>query len=519
MSGGMSGNSDAASGRETGRDSGGEAAIMLAELATITGGRWLGAPPAGSFVGAGIDSREALEGRVFFAIRGERFDGHDFLDAIASAGAVAAIVERDLSSSTPGATGAPVARERAVPTYRNELPRLLVPSSRAALAQIARAWRTRHPARFAAVTGSCGKTTTRRLLASILERVGATTQSPKSFNNELGVPLTVLAARPLDRFVVTEVGMNHSGEIRPLAEIVRPHVAVITSIGRVHLEALGSVEAIAREKASIIDGVETDGVIVAPAESAVAMNAVMEAVERRGNRHIHPFTFGLTAGDAKLHSRRVVPGGSEVELDGPWGRVRTVLMLPGEHNAMNALAAACAAHRLGVRADAIRDGLSLVTPSEMRFVRQTVGALTVINDAYNANPESMRASVRAFAESEHGASRRVVVLGDMLELGAASMSLHSELGAWLAEAFDGAPPDFAVFVGSQSAHAARSFAREAPGASRLLLPDAGAASAETLRVALRPGDSILVKASRGMALERAIALLATPAAPMSSGSR
>jgi len=469
------------------------------ELAAITGGRWLGTAPSGAVPGVGIDSREALAGRLFVAIKGDRFDGHDFLSDAQSRGAAAAMVDRD---------GAPLPPPLPLP-----LPLLGVLSTRHALAALGREWRRRFDGGAAAITGSCGKTTTRRLLASIMERLGPTVQSPRSFNNDLGVPLTVLALAPDHRFLVAEIGMNHAGEIRPLAEIVAPQVAVITSIGPVHLEALGSVEAIAQEKASIIAGVGDGGSVVFPAESGPAQDAVRHA----SRASIERITFGLHAGDVQMRSRRATRDGSQVEIDGPWGRLAATLALPGEHNAMNAVAAAAAAHRLGAPADAIVEGLAAVEPSEMRFVRERIGPVTIVNDAYNANPMATRASVRAFAELEASAPRRVTVLGDMLELGADAERLHRELGEWLAED-DSIAPDLAVFVGPVSEAAAEGYRRTRPGAAMLVLPDPGAASAAVLREALAPGDAVLFKASRGSALERLIPPLREAALRMSGAA-
>lgn len=479
--------------------------VRFEELASILGGRWLDGPPAGPIRGTGIDSREALDARLFVAIRGERFDGHDFLVEALERGAVAAIVERDAAPVEARGADAMDGREARSEGRSRLPPRLLVPSTRTALADLARAWRSRFSGAAAAITGSCGKTTARRLLASILEQMAPTVQSPKSFNNDLGVPLTILALAPGHRFLVAEVGMNRPGEIRPLAELVSPCVALITSIGPVHLEALGSVEAIAREKASIVQGVIEGGAVVFPAESGLAQDAVAEALAQppRASASLERVTFGLHAGDVRLHSRRVLREGSAVELDGPWGRIETTLQLPGEHNALNAVAAAAVAHRLGASAEAIREGLALVRPSEMRFVRERIGPLVVVNDAYNANPVAMRAAIRAFCEVEPGALRRVVVLGDMLELGRDGEAMHRELGAWLAGDEEIAP-DLAVFVGPLSAAAADAYRRARAGAELLELPDAGASSAARLIDALRPGDSIFFKASRGSALERLI---------------
>lgn len=486
--------------------------LNASDVALITRGRWLN-PPTKDFTatGVGIDSRDDLEQRLFIAIKGDRHDGHDFLGAAKARGALAGIVER---APTQGV--APSARDvQAGPgTDSLGLPLLQVPSTRGALADLARATRARFTGRVAAITGSCGKTTTRRLLAAILEQHAPTVQSPKSFNNDLGVPLTVLALRPHHRHLVSEIGMSAVGEIEPLVRIVRPQVAVITMIGHAHIEALGSIEVIAQEKASIVAGLDRDGTIVIPSDSALAASAVDAALARFSlPATMRRLTFGTSRGDARLLTREAESDGSRIEIGGPWGVLCVRLALPGMHNAMNALAAATAAHALGASADAIREGLAAVRPSEMRFVRERVGPYLVCNDAYNANPEAMRASISAFAENERGSARRVTVLGDMLELGVASDALHAELGRWLASAFDGGPPDLAVFVGPRSAAGARSFAQSTSTAMSLAIPDVGAESAELLRNALRPGDAILFKASRGSALERLLVQLApTPGA-------
>lgn len=476
--------------------------LTAAEVAAATRGRWLATPPSFMAVGVGIDSREDLARRLFVAIRGERHDGHHFIAQALARGAVAAIVERSPAGDAPP-------RSPTAEVDPTQASCLLVGSTRGALADLARVTRSRFSGRVAAVTGSCGKTTTRRLLAAILEQQGPTVQSPKSFNNDLGVPLTVLALRPHHRALVSEIGMSAPGEIEPLAQIVRPHAAIITMVGHAHIEALGSVQAIAVEKASITAALEPDGVVIVPAEQEVVRAAVHDVLARSGRAaSTRCLTFGRGAGDARLVTRRAVANGSEIEIAGPWGVLAVSLGLPGEHNAMNALAAALAAHALGATPDAMRDGLACVRPAEMRFVRERLGTIMVSNDAYNANPEAMRASISAFAEAESGAARRVTVLGDMLELGHASRELHAELGEWLATAFEGGPPSLAVFVGQQSEAGAGSFARAAPAAACLHLPDTSAESAARLAMHVRPGDALLVKASRGSAIERLMEALA-----------
>jgi len=490
------------------------------QLAHATGGRWLAPPTDLIATGVSIDSREDLEGRVFVAIRGERHDGHDFVGAAGQEGAVAAIVERvpALPTAPVAATASP-APTAASSSLGTTMPTLLVHSTRRALADLARATRAQFTGRAAAITGSCGKTTTRRMLAAILGQGGPTVQSPKSFNNDLGVPLTMLALRAHHRHLVSEIGMNHAGEIEPLVRLVRPHVAVITMVGHAHIEALGSVEAIAREKASIVAGLEPGGTVIFPSEQPLIAEAVDEALERHGlASSIRRMTFGHQRGDGRLLLREPTDAGSEIEIGGPWGMVHIRLAMPGAHNAMNALAAALAAHALGALPDAIREGLAAVRPAEMRSERERIGPFTVHNDAYNANPEAMRAAVTAFVEAERAARRRVTVLGDMLELGEASDALHAELGRWLAAADSGAPPDLAVFVGVRAATAAKALAHAAPGATVLVLPDASAASAARLQSMLEPGDAILVKASRGAALERLVHALASSVAANAPGA-
>ena len=325
--------------------------------------------------GFGIDGRSLRPGEAFVAIRGERFDGHDFLPQAQAAGAALALVERD-----PG-TGHPA------------LPLLSVPSTVAALQALARQHRGVLGAggcRVISVSGSNGKTTTRHLIYQVLTRAGlAGTQSAKSFNNHLGVPLTLLAGRPGDDFLVCEVDTNHPGEIAALGALVRPDIAVIASIGEEHLEFFGDLAGVLREEAAILGAVTSGGAVLVPAE-----------------QHL-PIAADWRAAGGHQTDLQIIRLGLDPATEG--------LRLPGEHNRLNASAAAGVARLLGIGDAAIAEALSRATAAPMRGEILFAGdpaRPTLINDAYNANPGSMRAALAMLREHT---GRTVAILGDMLE--------------------------------------------------------------------------------------------------------
>ena len=445
------------------------------------------------------DTRASLEGACFVALHGERFDGHAFVHEAASRGAALAVVERALTAS--------------------ELPQglpagfglLRVHSTRTALGSIAHAWRVsnRH-LRVVAITGSAGKTTTRRLLEGILAVVGNTQASAKSFNNDIGVPLTLLATPDEARFLVAEIGMNHPGEILPLAEMVQPEGAIITLAGRAHLEGLGSIAAVATEKASILQAVPVHGFAVINGDNA----PLCEAVERLTQTGLAPsrvVTFGLSSGcDYRLLARTVVDGGQKIEVSLPPSalmleeestrRLEISLRVPGEHNARNALAAIAAAVEMKIPAAAILTGLAGVEPADMRLERSVVAGRAIYNDAYNANPDAMIASLGAFAELSAGVSRRVAILGEMRELGLNAKALHEEVGAHAAGQLH--ERDAIVAVGPW-AGALVAAAREAGFRGDTLHADVFSDAVALDAAALAPsGCAILLKGSRGARMER-----------------
>ncbi|MCC6680046.1 MAG: UDP-N-acetylmuramoyl-tripeptide--D-alanyl-D-alanine ligase [Phycisphaeraceae bacterium] len=406
-------------------------------FAQIIAGRWLREPADldAPLLGASIDSRTIQSMQVFVAIQGEQFDGHDYVEQAISKGATFAIVARALDWPLKRPVRSPEA-----------IPMLLVEDTVKALQLLASAWRKELAAggcKVIAVTGSNGKTTTRHLIHYLLSARFHGTQSPKSFNNHLGVPLTLLAARADDDFVVAEVGTNHPGEIAPLAEILRPDAAVITTIGLAHIGNFGTRSAIEKEKRSLYDHVAPGGLKVQP---------------------------DLQPDDALV------------------GR----LPLPGAHMRRNAQAAAVVAQWMGLDDVLIAQRLADLpgAPLEGRWQTMRLGRVTVIHDAYNANPDSAIAAIDLLVIQK--ASRRVLVLGDMRELGEHSAAAHRRVGAHYRKLRES--QDLLIAIGTD--------ARLAGGEHTF---DAEAADMPT-RVAelLREGDLVLLKGSRAMRLERLI---------------
>jgi len=450
-------------------------------LRVITGGRWLRRPlDEDPLLGVGIDTRGELTRRVFVAIHGDQHDGHDYLDAAAEAGASLAIVERE--ETLPERLGA-----------------ILVPDTRRALGAMARAWRrTLTGPRVIAVTGSAGKTTTKNLIHTVLSAVGSGTAAIRSYNNDIGVPLTILAAQPADRYVVVEVGTNHPGEVAALARLVEPDIAVITNIGRSHLEAFGSVEAIAREKAALLAHLQPGGLAVVCCDAEIL------------EPYLSSLPNVLRFGEAENADLRLSGVGGRAGRD-RWmevnGRIRFDLALPGRHNAINALAAIGIGRRFGLDDAAISDALRGMEPAPGRLVRRVAGDITIYDDTYNANPDSMAVALETFAELAADASRRVVVLGDMLELGEAGPDLHREVGRRLIALDARCPLHHATLIGPLAATIAdelgRVWAPERFSVRERLDEDAMTHVAGLLA----PGDAVLIKASRGIGLDRLVSAL------------
>jgi UDP-N-acetylmuramoyl-tripeptide--D-alanyl-D-alanine ligase len=441
------------------------------DLHEATGGA-MAAPFSAS--GVSIDTRTLQPGDLFVALRGEAGDGHDFAaDAL-----------------TKGAAGAMVHRDMAGPAL------LRVDDTLAALHRLGGYARTRFSGRLAAVTGSVGKTTTKEMLRTILGASGRTHAAVASYNNHWGLPLTLARMPPDADYCVVEIGMNHPGEIAPLARLARPHVVVITTVEKAHIGFLGSIEAIADEKAAILQGLEPGGVAVLPADTPLLLRLRAAA----GTADV--VTFGAAPdANVRLLDLTMNADGSDVGAGVEGERVTFHLNAPGRHMAMNALAALAAArHLTGARADRIAGALQGFVPITGRGARRQIavpgGNALLLDESYNGNPASIRAAL-AVLRLQPG-RRRIAVLGDMLELGEAGPGEHRALAADVT-----ATADRLFACGPLMAEL---FAA-VPQAMRGAHTQDSAALAPLVARALAPGDAILVKGSLGSRMKLVVSAL------------
>ena len=422
--------------------------------------------------GVSIDTRTLQAGELFVPLRGGNTDGHRFLAEAFRRGAGLALCERARHGEWEG---------------REPGPLVVVEDATAALQRLAHRWREGWPGLLIAVTGSAGKTTTKDLVAAVLASATPTLKTEGNLNNHWGVPLTLLRLRPEHRSAVVEIAMNHAGEIAVLAALAVPGAAVITNAGSAHLEGLGSVEAIAREKASLAAAVPAGAPVFAGADSPRLMTALKGTQARI-------VSYGL-AKDAAVRPRTLEDLGPEGSRFTVEGFPQVHLRLIGRHQVANALAALAVAREYRVDPAAAVAALEAQRPAKGRMEVKTIAGAAVLADCYNANPDSTRAALATLA-GWPGAKRRIAVLGDMLELGAAAATLHRETGA--------AVRDAALWT--VGAHARDYAAGAARGVETRVFEDKPAL-AKALRPLLAPGTVVLVKASRGAALEDVIALL------------
>jgi UDP-N-acetylmuramoyl-tripeptide--D-alanyl-D-alanine ligase len=442
------------------------------------------APLARAAGGVSIDTRTLEAGDLFFAIKGDTRDGHDYVTPAFEAGAAAAVVDS----------------ERA-PSLAAHGPVFAVSDTLTALERLGVAARARAKARIVAVTGSVGKTTTKEMLRAMLSECGAAHASAASYNNHWGVPLTLARMPARADFAVFEIGMNHAGEIAPLARMVRPHAALVTTIAPVHIEYLGSIEAIADAKAEVFQGLEGGG-SAALNRDAPQFERLARAAAARGVRVL---SFGSGGEcDARLIDVAAIDGGSRVRASVLGRTMRFDLGAPGVHMAQNALGALLAAAALGADVETCAGALASFSPQKGRGERFLIvtprGCATIIDESYNANPASMRAALALLGAAEPGPTgRRIAVIGDMLELGPRGAAMHAELAADLrankVDLLFGAGP------------LTRALFDAAPPSMRAAWAERSSELTADVANALRRGDVAMIKGSNGSRMGPLVAAL------------
>lgn len=451
--------------------------MSVLSCARVLGGAASGADV--SFRSVSTDTRTLEPGALYVALKGEHFDGHDFLDGAAARGAAAALVSHATNTA---------------------LPTINVPDTRLGLGQLARYWRAQFRIPVIGVTGSNGKTTVKNMLAAILGEAGETLATAGNLNNDIGMPLTLLKLRATHRYAVIEMGMNHAGEIDYLTHLCRPTIALINNAAPAHLAGLGSVGGVARAKGEIFAGLGDDGIAVINADDAfcdfwrdlAAPHQVM--------------TFGMQH-DANVRARyEAGTQGARVYLSTPMVEVGVVLKLIGRHNALNAAAASCAAIAAGASLAHIQTGLEKLdaTPGRLE-VKAGLGGARIIDDTYNANPASVAVALDVLADF---GGERVLVFGDMGELGETAEAAHRDVG----KAARAAGVSMLYATGALSQHAVNAF-----GAGARHFADREALAA-ALVPQLHAGMTVLVKGSRSAGMEKVTAALIGKMAGKSAGA-
>jgi UDP-N-acetylmuramoyl-tripeptide--D-alanyl-D-alanine ligase len=425
----------------------------------------------GCLTGVSIDSRTTRPGDCFFAVPGDKFDGHDFLADAFAGGAVCAVVSDDAKTHKFAGTNL-----------------LKVRDTVKALGDLACEYRRRMNFKVVAITGSVGKTTTRQIAYHVLNRHFRVCQAPENFNNNIGLPLTLLAADPQDEIIIAEVGTNHPGEVAVLTSIALPDVAVVTNVHFAHLEGLGDLQTIIEEKASVAEGLRPDGTLI--------INADFEGLVIACRAKVRNFiTFGKSqTADIRAKNITYTGAGSNFTIDGSKVRVP----LPGPGNVENTLAAWAVCSRFGLTLDDFAQALQTVPPADMRAELLQFGTLTVLSDCYNANPASMKNALEILTNIDTGKNRRLVfVCGDMAELGQQSQHLHAELGLRVARAGVG----LMLAVGELARVSADAAGKSADYDIRTECCENAASVCNKLEKFVKDYDIILVKGSRAAGLE------------------
>lgn len=424
------------------------------------------------------DTRTIRPGDLYLALRGENFDGNEFVADAFTRGAAAAIVDRD-----PGATAVPAGK-----------PIIRVEDSLVALQSLASAWRDRLTLRVVAITGSSGKTSTKEFTAAVLGRRLRVTRTEGNLNNHFGLPLTILEASQSDQAAVWEVGMSHPGEIAPLARIARPDAAILTNIGVAHIEFFGHRDGIANEKADLARAVHADGAIILPAEDDYAAYLRETARDRR------ILSCGLRDGDVRADSISLDASGASFTIHAFGETAAARIPVTGEHMVRNALLAVAAGLNFGLSLDECAGGLAAARLTGGRLQQKSIGGVRFLDDTYNANPDSVDAALKTLAAIP-AAGRRIAVLGRMGELGGHAGAGYRRVGTVAASSVDAL-----VAVGPETAPLCE--AARAAGLSEIFTSADTQEAAAILGEIVREGDLVLVKGSRAARMENVLSAFA-----------
>jgi len=449
--------------------------LELSRVLNSTNGVLLSKSDEAIFTGVSTDSRKIRKDELFFALYGSNFDGHDFVLEALEKGAKGAVIERPLFLIPNGKV------------------LIKVPSTLESLGDLASTWRRSFVnLRLAAITGSNGKTTTKEMASNILSLKFSVLKNTGNFNNLIGLPLTLLKLREGHNAAVVELGMNDFGEIRRLSEIAAPDIGAITNIGRAHLEKLGGIEGVVRAKAELVEGFTENKTFVTNMDDPW-VKKIGEPIK------CHKISFGIDTPQTYISAKdietvefsavrfKMIVGGDKLPI-----RIRGI----GLHNVMNALCAAGIAIAFGCNTDEIQAGLERFIPAYMRLeVMDTSFGFKIINDTYNANPDSMRRGVEELVRLK-GSGRAIAVLGDMLELGMASEAEHRSLGEFLCDS----KVDLVIAYGKQGEHVLEVLRGRAKG----ILAETHEEAAENLIKLAKEGDLVLIKGSRGMQMEKVV---------------
>jgi len=441
------------------------------------GGVLIHGDPNASFSGVSTDSRSIEPGELFFALRGEKFDGHHFISEVVRRGGAGVVVQ----TAVHGIENGPVAV-------------MMVPDTLQALGDLANFWRKEHAIPLVAVVGSNGKTTTKEMLARILEERYRVLKNPGNLNNLIGLPLSLLKMNSRDQVAVLEMGMNRKGEIRRLTQIAQPNIAILTNINPVHLEELGSLDGVVEAKAELVEMMGDTGRLIYNADDP-------RVTEISGRFKGQRTSFGISSSADWVATRIVSKPEGEVSfrLRGPVAAVSVSLRTVGHHQVYNALAASAAASQLGATPEEIKEGLKAFQSPSMRMEMLTLGkGIRVINDTYNANPRAMQLALSTLQAVARG--RRIAVLGDMAELGTYAAQAHQDVGHWVAES----AVDLLFLLGDCAPYVIKGATESGMPGSAITVEKDHRELSHHLAQSLQQGDWVLVKGSRKMKMEKVI---------------